>query len=438
MHILFFLAVLSSAFASDLDQRLQGYIEKFNLKPERELPAKNGYLLTLGQRLFTTPLLSGNKNIACVHCHHPMVMTHDGMPLSLGEGAMGISMNGRTRYQAKGKILARNTPALFNLHAIPVMFWDGRVSYDEKNKSFQTPLKELNGRNPLRKDITSQMTSALAAQAIFPIVDHAEMRGQPGTNKIADAANELEAWDLVLAQLMENEVMKEAFERAFPNEKINIGHVGEALAHFQTLAFGFIDTPYDRYLKGEITALSDSQKRGMDVFFGKGKCGECHNGEKLTSFGFQNIGVPQIGPGKSNGDDRGRQEVTMNVAPYTFRVPPLRNIALTAPYMHSGVYANLDEVISHYENVRHSLFHFRLQKTYPNYVEVIADHDHSKDRYRMQHISTKLQTRIIFVGQEREDLLEFLRFGLTDVQLHSRVPESEENLSSGLIQNFIP
>lgn len=434
MQILFFLLLLGSTFASDLDLKLQSYIQEFDLKPERDLPAKNGYLLTLGQRLFTTPLLSGNKNIACVHCHHPMVMTHDGMPLSLGEGALGITMNGRVRTQDKGLILARNTPALFNLHAIPVMFWDGRISYDEKTKIFYTPLAAFNGKNPARSDITSKMTSALAAQAIFPIVDHAEMRGQKGSNKIADANDELEAWELVIAQLMENEVLKDAFEKAYPNTKINIGHVGEALAHFQTLAFGFIDTPYDRYLKGDVTALTESQKRGMDVFFGKGKCGECHNGEKLSSFGFQNIGVPQIGPGKSNGDDRGRQEVSPNAAPYTFRVPPLRNVALTAPYMHDGVFANLDEVITHYENIRHSLFHFRLKKTYPNYVEVIADHDHSKDRYRIQNISSKLQTRIMFVDQEREDLLEFLRFGLTDVQLHTRVPESEEKLVFGLFE----
>lgn len=434
MQILIFLLLSGITLASDLDLKLQGYIKDFGLKPERDLPAKNGYLLTLGQRLFTTPLLSGNKNIACVHCHHPMVMTHDGMPLSLGEGALGISMNGRIRTQDKGLILARNTPALFNLHGVPVMFWDGRISYDEKTKIFYTPLPGLNGKNPARFDITSKMTSALAAQAIFPIVDHAEMRGQKGSNKIADAKDEFEAWDLVINQLMENEVLKDAFEKAYPNTKINIGHVGEALAHFQTLAFGFIDTPYDRYLKGEITALTDSQKRGMDVFFGKAKCGECHNGEKLSNFDFENIGVPQIGPGKSNGDDLGRQEVSANAAPYTFRVPPLRNVALTAPYMHDGVFANLNEVIHHYENIRHSLHHFRLEKTYPNYVEVIADHDHSKDRYRMQHISPELQLRIDFTEQEETDLLEFLRFGLTDVQLHSRVPESEEKLIFGLFE----
>lgn len=435
MQIILLLLLSGLTFASDLDQKLQSYMRDFSLTPERELPAKKGYLLTLGQRLFTTPLLSGNKNIACVHCHHPMVMTHDGMPLSLGEGSMGITMNGRVRTQGKGLILARNTPALFNLHAIPVMFWDGRISYDERTKIFYTPLAALNGKNPARSDITSKMTSALAAQAIFPIVDHAEMRGQKGSNKIADAKDELAAWDLVIQQLLEDAVIKEAFEKAYPNEKINIGHIGEALAHFQTLAFGFTDTPYDRYLKGDVSALSESQKRGMDVFFGKGKCGECHNGEKLSNFGFENIGVPQIGPGKSNGDDRGRQEVSPNAAPYTFRVPPLRNVALTAPYMHDGVFANLDEVLTHYENIRHSLHHFRLGKTYPNYVEKIADHDHKNDRLRLQNLSPKIRMMMDLTDAEKDDLKEFLRFGLTDVQLHNRVPVSEEKLEFGLFEN---
>jgi cytochrome c peroxidase len=430
MNILLLLFLTQLSFASDLDLKLQGYVKNFNLKPERSLPSKKGHLLTLGQRLFTTNLLSGNKNISCVHCHHPMVMTHDGLPLALGEGAQGISMNGGMRIQANGKILARNTPALFNLHGVQIMFWDGRISFD--GKSFATPLEALNGPRPKRSDITSKMSSALAAQAIFPIVDHAEMRGQPGTNKIADAQDEFEAWDLVIEQLLESESISDLFSKAYPAQKINIGHVGEALAHFQTLAFGFIDTPYDRYLKGEVTALSDSQKRGMDVFFGKGRCGECHNGEKLSNFGFENIGVPQIGPGKSNGDDRGRQEVSSNAAPYSFRVPPLRNIALTAPYMHDGVFANLDEVLSHYENIRHSLHHFRLDKTYPNYVEKITDHDHKNDRVRLQNLSPRIRMMINLTDAEKEDLKDFLRYGLTDVRLHNRVPESEEKLTFGL------
>jgi cytochrome c peroxidase len=67
-------------------------------------------------------------------------------------------------------------------------------------------------------------------------------------------------------------------------KKINIGHLGEALAAFQAQAFAFSDTPYDRYLKGELEALTPVQKQGMDAFFGKGKCGECHNGQHLSNF----------------------------------------------------------------------------------------------------------------------------------------------------------
>lgn len=78
-------------------------------------------------------------------------------------------------------------------------------------------------------------------------------------------------------------------------------------------------------------------KRGANIFFGKAQCINCHSGEHLSSFDFQSAAIPQIGPGKTDGDDKGRFEVTHNSSDiYRFRVSPLRNTALTAPYMHSG------------------------------------------------------------------------------------------------------
>lgn len=418
---LVFLFLSVSAFASEIDLKLQDYVKNFGLRPLPALPARNQALFTLGQRLFMSPLLSGNKNISCAHCHHPGVMTHDALPLGLGEGAMGIQVGQGSRRQLKGKILARNTPALFNLHGVSPLFWDGRVSYDSSTKEFQTPLPDLNGPHPKRRDITQVMTSALAAQAIFPIVDFAEMRGESGSNKIADAPDEFSAWELVIEQLMEVEIFRESFAKAFPGQKINIGHVGEALAEFQAQAFALNDTPYDRYLKGDKEALSDSQKRGMDVFFNKASCGNCHKGEHLSSFGFENVGIPQIGPGKKDGDDLGRQEFDPSAGPYQFRVPPLRNSALTAPFMHSGVFQTITEVITHYENVMHSLRHFSWVQEWPNYVEEIEGHDHINDRKRLQTLSPLLQPRIFLSAEEKADLEDFLVFGLTDYRLQRRL-----------------
>ena len=82
---------------------------------------------------------------------------------------------------------------------------------------------------------------------------------------------------------------KQIFEELYPGQEINIGHIGEAIAEFQRAAFFYADTLYDSYLKGDLTALNEIQKIGMDVFFGKGKCGECHNGAFPSNFEYNNI-----------------------------------------------------------------------------------------------------------------------------------------------------
>lgn len=419
MKLLGFLLIFTalSAQANTLDATLAGYVKAFKLQPLSPPARKSTALFVLGRTLFTTRLLAGNKNIGCVDCHFPGAMTHDRLPLSLGEGATGVEVGGRTRTQDKGLILARNTPALFNLAGINSMFWDGRVEYDPRSRVFTTPVAALNGRNPLRKDITSVMKSALAAQAIFPIADHAEMRGQRGTNEIANAKNELEAWDLVVARLNADEKMKELLAAAFPNQKINIGHVGEALAEFQAVAFALADTAYDRYLKGDLQAMTDSQKKGMDVFFNKGKCGTCHQGKHLSMFEFESIGVPQIGPGKVNGDDKGRANWDPRAGAYTFRVPPLRNVGVTAPYMHNGSLKTLLDVVEHYDDVEGSLRNYNFANDWKNYVDDIANHNHAKDSVRLRSLAHDLQRKLNFKEDEEEALLDFLGNALTDKRL---------------------
>lgn len=396
------------AQAETIDDRLRGYVTKFNLSNLDPLPARNKALFDLGHELFETRLISGNNNISCRDCHHPAAMTIDGLPLGLGEGAVGINTATTRRTQAKGKILARNTPSLFNLNGINPMFWDGRVSYNAETKAFSTPV-------PLKPDVAAVMTSALAAQAIFPMVDHQEMLGQPGSNSLANARNEYEAWDLIVAKTLADPEMKAMFDKVFPNQKINIGHFGEALAEFQRHAFAFNQTPYDDYLRGDNKALTEIQKIGMDVFFNKGKCGECHNGAQLSNFEFHNIGVAQIGPGKKNGDDLGRAEVTGEEKDlYAFRVPSLRNVGLTAPYMHDGAFKTLGQVVEHYDMIVPSLTEYSLVNNWKNYVEAIADHDHSNDVRRVETLSLKLTPHLRFEEEEEKALSEFLQTALTD------------------------
>ena len=416
MKLLLLLILATPVFASEtIDEKLSGYIKEFNLTPLKTPPMRRQKLFVLGRNLFHERGLSGNNNIRCEDCHHPAVMTHDGIPLGLGEGSTGIQAGENVRHQGSSKILARNTPALFNLHNVHVMFWDGRVELDPMTGTFTTPV-------PLQSHVALTLKSALAAQAIFPMVDHAEMRGQKGSNPIADAKNEYEAWEMIVEKVLKIPGYKEAFAEVYPGEKINIGHFGEALAEFQSQAFFFADTPYDRYIKGDITALTPKQKLGMDVFFNKGKCGDCHHSEHLSALDFDGVGAPQIGPGRQDGDDYGRFEWDGDEgSKYAFRVPPLRNVGLTAPYFHNGSIKTLEQIVEHYDDIKASLEGFTLSEKLPNYVETIKDHDHSTNEARYANFPEDLPLKLFFTEEEEEALVDFLRYGLTDVRLHRNI-----------------
>lgn len=401
---------VAPSFAETIDQKLNQYIKNYRLVPQSKPASVNRPLILLGRDLFHETRLSGNNNISCRDCHHPMIMTQEGIPLSLGEGAKGIQARGNNRMQGTARVLPRNSPALLNLHNVNTMFWDGRISYNPETNLFITPIK-------LKEDVARTLKSALAAQALFPLVDHGEMRGLPGSNPIADARDDYEAWDLILEKILETPGYREKFEAAFPGEKINLGHIGEALAEFQGKNFFFADTPYDRYLEGNIEALSQEAKEGMDLFFGKGKCGECHNGEFLSDMSFKNVASPQIGPGKIDGDDYGRFEWNSKEEDrYAFRVPPLRNVAHTAPYFHNGSMKDLEAVVDHFNDIKFSLENYVLPE-FKNYIDPIKDHDHSTNEKRYVLLPSFLPLSLGLTNEEKGKILIFLREGLTDVRL---------------------
>jgi cytochrome c peroxidase len=412
MKFLLVLLLSTAAFANEnIDEKLQGYVKEFNLVPLTKPNPINRELLILGRDLFHETGLSGNNNISCKDCHHPRIMTHEGIPLSLGEGSFGMQIGNNLRMQGKGRVLARNTPALFNLHNVNVMFWDGRVEMNLETGEFSTPV-------PLRPEVAKTLKSALAAQAIFPMVDHDEMRGLKGSNSIANAETEQEAWELIVEKIMNIPSYKERFEKLYPGERINIGHFGEALAEFQGQNFFYADTPYDRYIQGNLEALTPKQKVGMDVFFNKGKCGDCHHGEHLSALDYDGVGAPQIGPGKQNGDDYGRYEWDGDEgSKYAFRVPPLRNVALTAPYFHNGSMMTLEQVVEHYDDIKASLESYKIINQFKNYLEPLKDHDHSTNEARYVNLPEDLPLTLNFTEEEEEALVEFMKKGLTDVRL---------------------
>ena len=139
-------------------------------------------------------------------------------------------------------------------------------------------------------------------------------------------------------------------ESIFKTKEINIAHIANALAQFQKINFQATNTPYDRYLRGDKSALSIEEKKGFLVFAEEGRCIRCHFGPLLSNQSLQNIVVAPIGPGTNGrGQDRGRFETDRrDHLKYRFVTSPLRNIIKTAPYFHNGSALDLKGVIEHY------------------------------------------------------------------------------------------
>jgi cytochrome c peroxidase len=310
----------------------------------------------LGQNLFFDKLLSGNRNISCASCHHPLSFTGDALSLSLGEGGQG---SGSDRHPGTfpGEVserVGRNAQALFNLGAreFTRMFHDGRAEIDPANpSSFLTPAGD---------ELPPGLDNVLAAQALLPLVSTTEMAGQYGENPVANAAaldDFTTAWRLLTERLRDNGKYVDLFIDAFPEISragdIGIAHTANALAEFQAVAWRADDSPFDRYLRGNGSAMTAQARRGMALFFGQAGCDGCHSGPLLTDHQFHSIGMPQIGPGKGNGfdqhEDFGREQVTGNRNDrHKFRTPSLRNVALSGPWGHDGAYNSLEGVVRHH------------------------------------------------------------------------------------------
>jgi cytochrome c peroxidase len=290
--------------------------------PPVPVPANNPQTrdkVKLGEALFFDPNLSSCGQVACATCHLPERGFSDGKAVSPGcQGAEG----------------RRNSSTIYLAAYLSHLFWDGRVQ-------------------------------SLEEQALNPVVDPVEM------------AN---TWDNVLAYLQSGvhptigksfpeakRYYAAAFGKSFDGE-ISSTTVTKAIAAFERTVTSF-HSPFDRWVRGDDKALTVPQKKGLVVFFGRGQCSRCHNAPLFTDSDFHNIGVPNAGfekagqfsqnPGICKGVppaiDPGRAEVPAlhascaDVA--TFRTPTLRNVTRSAPYMHNGKFATLEEAVAHYEDL---------------------------------------------------------------------------------------
>ena len=395
----------------------------------------------LGNMLFFDKELSGNRNISCATCHHPLADLGDGLSLPVGEGGMGLGIT-RNTGSGLGAIherVPRNAPPIFTMgvEMFDTIFHDGRIEPD--------PSMPSGIDSPAGSDLPEGLDNVLAAQAMFPVTSGTEMAGQPGENAIADAAaaGDLAGpngiWALLEGRLQAIDAYVELFKDAYDDideaEDITFVHAANAIAAFEASSWTADNSRFDRYLRGDRLALNYQEWRGMRLFYGKANCVDCHSGPLLTDLDFHAIAMPQLGPGKGVGDggheDFGRGSISGNPEDdFKFRTPTLRNIALTAPYGHSGAYDTLEGVVRHHLDPVRSLKNYDRANFVAPYRSDLEDIDfYVMDRPELvQKIAdaNELRRNRRISNRDVRDLVAFLHT-LTDtgsIDLRSDVPSA--------------
>ena len=396
-----------------LDAQLRQDIGRWGVIPIGSVPAQPQALVDLGQALMFDKILSGNRDVACATCHHPSTHEGDGLSLSIGTGGTGL---GPSRTLGPGRqFVRRNAPSLLNDGlGLFYLFWDGRVARF---------LSSFNGGPP----VPGEVPNLLSAQAMLPVLDRREMRGEPGDRDVFGAPNELAqiadsdsaaVWQALMQRLLAIPEYVAKFNRAFPNtptSALRFEQAAEALAAFQVAALTKTNSPFDRYLTHDDAALTTQQKRGAQLFFGTALCSSCHNGPLLGGNGFANAGVPQLGPGSPATPplDRGRADLPdQQFYQFAFRVAPLRNVELTAPYMHDGAFPTLDAVVRHYNDVPLTLTTYDASQLDPALRSTYHGDAATTDSV-IRTLDFRLQTPLHLSDAEMADLVAFLK-SLTD------------------------
>ena len=354
-----------------LDEKLQSVIELYGLRPLEIRRYEADPKWKLGQALFFDPVLSGDRDVSCATCHLLQYGLSDGLPRSIGANGQGL---GADRKLSKGlQVHPRHSLDLWNRdnNAVSSFFWDGHVEVLAGRRRFF--------RSPLGNALPIGFQNAMAVQSIFPITIPDEMLGYlgdhssptlpiPHANKLndlvisssypSDISKIRSVHEHLLNRLLARDSIPEPwqveyramFHGAYPQKgarEVSIVDLGNAIAHFEELAFGSADSAWDRYVGGDRRAISRQAKVGAVIFFGKGRCATCHSGLLFSDFRFHGVGIfSKIYVDGKYVNDLGRGGVTGERSDnYHFRTSPLRNVTKFGPYFHDGSTKTLYEAL---------------------------------------------------------------------------------------------
>jgi cytochrome c peroxidase len=286
-----------------------GHLEPFRDVPVPENNPQTVEKIELGKKLFFDRRLSGDGTMSCATCHDPEMAFTDGQALSL---SYPTTKNWR------------NAPTLINIAFFKFLFYDGRVE-------------------------------TLEDQALFPMMSAFEMN---------------QNLDFLEEEIRVVPEYQAAFMRVFGGG-VTRERIAMAIAAFERTLIS-VNSPLDKYLRGDEAALSAQAKKGLDIFTGKGNCADCHYGVNLSDDKFYALNAPENPETEKDprfiatmrfvakvyhyedyanlSEDPGRYLITKNRDDWkAFRTPTLRDISKTGPYMHNGVMRTLDEVIEFFD-----------------------------------------------------------------------------------------
>ena len=407
--------------SSTLDQQLTTVLAEhgFTGRVESTLDQRLGrkldhQLADLGRRLFFDTVGGLNNDNNCSGCHSP---THGfGDTQSI---AIGIDNNGIVGPDRSGPRNQRRTPMVINTAFFPNLMWNSRFAALSNN-----PFDNSAGfQFPLPEGLTlSYQPHLLVAQAFIPPTERVEVAGFtfPGDN--VDIRNE------VLRRINNVPEYRKLFSKIFPAVRdggpISFDMFGLAISEFE-FSLVFADAPIDQFARGQVNALTDDQKRGALLFFGKAKCVECHkvsgtSNEMFSDFSQHVVGVPQIAPavgnvafdGPAQNEDFGLEQVTGSAADrYKFRTSPIRNVALQPAFFHNGAFTKLEDAIRHHLDVFNSARNYN-----PEAAGVAADLRAPMGPIEpvLERVDPILRIPIHLSDDEFEQLVDFVRNGLLD------------------------
>ena len=356
--VVFFL-IQCGALGNELDTRLDLIARVYGISPkacshDSGLQATD-VELRVGELLFESTALSGDRDISCSSCHLDQFGSADGLPFSVGVGGVG---EGYDRYALnQGALVQRNSFSLFGRSSgdFSSFFWDGKVQVVDGKIITQ-----------LGDQLPKSIQSPLAAAAMLPIIERDEFIGTTNSlwpNDIEEAVEDKLYYrryqavsgairDRVLHPKTDDdrELAAGLKDAGITLTQFELAHAGNLLAKFIGEKFKCQVSDWDKYLQGELSVLTTEQKKGAVLFFGKGRCASCHAGSFFSDFSFHSIGVPQgfFGP-HTRHRDIGRAAVTHRREDlYLFRTPPLIDAKSTSPYGHNGVFTTLKEVVVHH------------------------------------------------------------------------------------------